>query len=189
MAGFVDDHQRMRRLIVILLAFVVIAVPASAAGVDPKVLVLSQVDVPAGFRLDRSETGVRSNATEARNDPRLPALFRRWGRVTGYESGFDRGPATIGSRADVFRSARGAGELVSWFDREVRKAGMRGLRRGRVEIGAGGWLYRGPSPTPFALVVWREGRVFAGVVLTGASPRLTLTLARTQQRRIVTALR
>jgi len=179
----------VRWLPCLLVGLLVLSSPAGAASVDPSTLVLRPSDVPSGFRVDRSQTGVRTNEREARNDPRLPALFRRWGRVTGYEIEFDRAGALINSRADVFRSDRGAAGLLAWFDREVRVQGQPPARRIRVEIGAGGWLYRGKQPEPFALVVFREGRVFGGVAGIRDARKLVVGLARKQQRRIAAALR
>lgn len=166
-----------------------LAVPAAAARIDPATLVLSQADVPAGFRLDREGSGIRSNATEARNDRRLGAQFRRWGRVTGYEAEFDRADATISCRADLFATARGAREMFELFEREVAKSGILGLERTRIGLGAGGWVYGGGSAAAFVLVAWRDGRVFAGIAATGVSRKQTIALARTQQRRIAAALK
>ena len=144
--------------------------------------------MPSGFRLDRGESGVRTNAAEAKNDPRLPTLFRRWERLTGYEVEYDRGKAMIQSRADLFRSSAGGRQLFDWYDREVKKAGLK-LRRAAAPIGAQGWIYRAEFPTAATIVVWRYGRVFAGVVGEGITAERTLVLAHAQQRRIVAALR
>ncbi len=179
----------VRRLLLAAAACLALAVPAAAVGIDPASLVLSRADVPAGFRLDREGSGVRSNSTEARNDRKLGALLRRWGRVTGYEAEFDRADATVSSRVDLFTSARGARKLLEYFEREVAKSGIRGLERTRIGLGAGGWVYGGGSSAAFVLVAWRDGRVFAGVAATGVSRKQTLALARVQQRRIASALR
>lgn len=177
------------RLLLATAAVLLLAGPASAAGVDPKALVLHQADVPAGYRLDRDGSGLRSNESEAKSDRRLPGLFRRWGRVTGYETEYDRREATITSRADLYRSPEGARLVMVWFVGEARKFGIKGLRRSSVRIGAEGWLYGAKSASSaFNLVVWRHDRVFAGVVALGASKAQTLALARAQQQRIVVAL-
>jgi hypothetical protein len=107
-------------------AFLVIAaVGASAAfaiSVDPKVLVIRPSDIPAGYAVVRSESGLRTNEQEAKT-PEVGRLFRRWGRVTGYQMIFDRGERTIEARADVFRSASGARKEKStappWAARSV----------------------------------------------------------------------
>lgn len=179
---------RMRRIVLGVATALALAVPAAAATIDPATLVLSQADVPAGFRLDREGSGVRSNAAEAKNDRELGAQLRRWGRVTGYEAEFDRADATLSCRADLFTSPRGAREMFELFEREVAKAGIRGLERTRIGLGAGGWVYGGGSAAAFVVVAWRDRRVFAGVAATGLSRRQTLALARVQQRRIAAAL-
>lgn len=174
------------------LAALALALPlaAAAAGLDPSALVLQRADVPAGFRVDRAQTGLRTNAREAQFGPQLPALFRRWGRLTGYQVEFDRDGQTIASRVDVFRSASGAAEFLVWYEREARKGGgLSGLRRSRLALGDGGWLYRSPLRAPFAVAIWREGRVFAGAVVSGLPPERLLGLARAQQRRIEAELR
>jgi hypothetical protein len=179
----------MRPLLVAVAASALLVSPVLAGGLDPSRLVLRQADVPAGFRLDRDESGIRSNEREAKNDPRLPGLFVRWGRLTGYEAVFDRGAATIESRVDVCRRPEGAHMLLLWFDRELRKASPASLRRSPARIGAEGWVYRGKLPVAFTLVVWRNRTAFAGVFATGVSRERTLALARAQQRRIAAALR
>jgi hypothetical protein len=165
------------------------AVPASAAHVDPHALVLHRADVPNGFELDRDDSGLRSNESEAKGDRRLPGLFRRWGRVTGYEMEFDRREtaATIRSRADLFRTPEGPELMMAYVVEEAKKSGIKGLRRSSVRIGAGGWLYGGGSGA-FNLVVWRHRRVFAGLVAFGVQKGRMLALARAQQRRIAAAL-
>jgi hypothetical protein len=161
---------------------------AATADLDPRSLVLRQADVPAGFRLDRNGSGVRSNAEESAGQPEVRRMFARSGRVTGYEAAFDSAAAQLESRADVFRKPAGARLLLDWFDRELRMSGLRGLRRASIRIGAAGWVYAGPSPSPFVLVVWRYDRVFAGVVTRGLTRARTIALARAQQRRIAAAL-
>jgi hypothetical protein len=170
-------------------AAALLSAPLAAAELDPGALVLRQSDVPAGFEVDRVQTGSRTNEQEAKSDPRAAALFERWGRVTGYEAGFDRGSASIDSRADLLRTAKGARMLLDFFELEMRKGGIKGLVRSRVRLGAEGWVYRGRSPFAFTVVAWRYKRVFAGVAGMGISRDGTLALARVQQRRIAAALR
>jgi len=169
-----------------LTAFVV--APVAAAGLDPSKLVLRQTDVPSGFRPEAAEGGVRSNELESKGNPELRTLFRRWGRLTGYEAVYERGneAAVINSRADVFRRPAGARGILVWFDRELIKGSPVSLRRAAVRIGEAGWVYSGPGVT---IVVWRDGRVFAGVSGEGLGRERTLALARVQQRRIAAALR
>lgn len=179
------------RTVLVSLVVLAVAVPAFAAelDLDPSTVVLQKSDVPAGFTLDRKASGVRSNESEAKDEPPFRALFVRWGRVTGYEVEFDRKSASIGSRADILRTPAGARAMYDWFGLEVRKIGIRGFQRGQVRIGDEGLLYRSRTPASFTIVMWRSGRVFAGVGSTGVSTERTVALARAQQRRMAAALR
>ena len=181
--------EDVRSVVVVLLSATVLAAPASASEVDPRKLVLSQGDVPTGFRLDRGESGVRTNELEAREYPETRALFRRWRRVTGYQAAYEGRGATIEARADLFRDTGGARNLLAWVDREFRKAGVKGLKRGRAGIGSEGWVYSGGSSSGMAAVVWRYSRVWSGVASMGLGKARVLALARLQQQRIAAALR
>ena len=92
--------MRVVPLVLILLGMV--ALPASAACVDPKALVIRPIDVPTGYVLQRSESGLRTNEQEAKESPEAGRVFRRFGRVTGYQMIFERGERKIEARADVF---------------------------------------------------------------------------------------
>ena len=170
-------------------AVFLLAGPASAVDVEPKALVLSPADVPAGFRLDPDESGVRTNEREGRDNPEARKLFSRWRRVTGYQAAYARRGSEIESRVDVLRSASGARSLFRWVDEEMMKAGVLGLKRARAGIGAESRVYSGGTPVGFTLVAWRYGRVFAGIVSIGVPRDRVLALARVQQRRIAAALR
>jgi len=168
----------------------ILASSASAADIAPGRLVLRQSDVPVGFKLDRDNSGVRTNAREGEGDPEFRALIARAGRITGYETQFDSRSDAIGSRADVFVTARGASTFLDWFDDVFRREAGGRVDRRRAGIGHESWVWRAPVPPSgsFTFVAWRYGRVFGGVI-TGLSRERTLALARTQHRRIVTALR
>lgn len=183
------DHAATARLAAAAaaLASLIAALPAAAADVYPRALALHLADVPSGFTLDRARSGVRSNASEVSRHPELATLFARAGRVTGYSAEFRRGSAFIGSRADLLLRPQGARVLLAWYDREVRKGGVRGLERSRARVGAESWLFWEPT-SELALVAWRFRRVFAAVLGTDLTKEQTLALARAQQRRIAAAL-
>jgi hypothetical protein len=182
--------SRMRLLLAAFVYCVFVAVPASAATVDPRALVVGPTDVPAGFRIDANATGVRTNALEAREFPATRPLFTSWKRVTGYQARFLRGSWTIEARVDLFRGADGARRMFEYVDLEARRAGLKGQKRSRVRIGTEGWVHWVSSPSSkFTLVVWRNGRVFSGVMGRGISRDRTLVLARVQQQHIAAALR
>lgn len=181
----------MRVTCIVVAALALLAVPASAAQIPPVELVLRQADVPAGFELDRAESGLRSNATEIREHPEA-RVFVPWGRVTGYQAAYTRRTRNVGTieaRADVFRASDGAHKLLVWTDRELRKAGFAGQKRARVDLGSEGWVHwASGSGLDLSVVVWREGRVFAGVMGLGLTKDRALALARLQQRRIAATL-
>lgn len=179
----------MRVLLTVSGFLLVGAVAASAATIDPQALVLAKADVPAGFRVDPQETGVRSNDAEAKEFPVTRSLFTRWKRVTGYQARYLSGSSTIEARVDLFRSADGARRMFEYVDLEARKAGLTGQKRARAGIGTEGWVHWVSSrSSKFNLVVWRHGRAFAGVMGSGVSRDRTMTLARAQQRRMAAAL-
>jgi hypothetical protein len=178
----------MRYALVALVLLGTLAMPASAVTVDPKQLVLAPSDVPAGFRIDSAETGIRTNELEGKEYPETRPLFRRWRRVIGYQVSYRRKGSSIEARADLFRAANGAHELQDWADREYRKSGMGGLMRERAGIGSESVVYWGGGPSGHAVVIWRYQRVWAGIAGIGLGRQRTLALARVQQRRIVAAL-
>jgi hypothetical protein len=188
--------RAMQRILLVAVVSLALAVPASSAELDPSMLVLRQSDVPAGFRVERDESGVRANARRARDTPELKGLFARAGRVTGYEATFGRIDRKtleiylVESHVDVLRERRGAVMVLDEFDRQARvKLGRQvTLRRSPAEVGDAGWLYRGKTTKPFAIVGWRHGRVFAVVFTLNVSPEQTLALARAQERRIAAAI-
>jgi len=184
-----DDHERVRLVLVAVAVAALLAVHASAADVDPKALVLRQADVPSGFRLDLQASGVRTNASESRRSSELRALLTRSGRVTGYEAEFDGRDAMIRSRTDLFRRPEGARMMLIWVDKQARLSGLKGLKRARAGVGAESWIYWQASASGSAVAIWRYGAAFAGVQGLGLSKARVLALARKQQRRIAAALR
>jgi hypothetical protein len=176
------------RLVLCSVVVALLAAPALAAGVDPSALALRQADVPPGFTLDRSESGVRTNAVEAKESPEAGRFFARWHRVTGYQTVWERRERRIEARADVFASAEGSQKLLEWADRQLRLSGIKGLERAPVRIGAGGWTYGGGVDFG-AVVIWRYRLVWAGIGGTRLGPAVALDLARKQQQRIAAALR
>jgi hypothetical protein len=175
--------------ILALFAATILAAPAAASGLDPKALVLGPTDVPTGFRLDRDESGLRTNELEARESPETRALFSRWRRVTGYQARYERSDSTIEARADLFLDRDGARNLFDWVNREFRRAGLKGLKRAPAGVGNQGWVYWGGASSGIAVVVWRYSRVWSGIAGMGLGKARVLALARLQQQRIAAALR
>jgi hypothetical protein len=175
--------MRTAAVTIVLLALL-FAIPASAARVDPKRLVLQQRDVPAGFRLDLTKSGVLTNAEVA--DPSDPTFMARAGRVTGYFVQYVH-PLTgagLQSQVDLFRKPGGARMMLA----RVHESWMRlanGDPWGRVRIGDEGWYFGGLADTA---VYWRDGRAVGLVLGISLSKARTIALARKQQRRIAAAL-
>lgn len=177
-----------RRAVVVLVLAGVAALPAGAATVDPRMLVVGPADVPVDFRVDPQSTGIRTNELDAKEFPETRALFRRWHRITGYQAAYERGDARIVARADVFRGADGARRLVDRIDLEIRKSGLGGQTRSRAVLGGGGWLYAAPRLGGYTVVAWRYRRVAATLVAVRLPTARMVALARAQQRRIAAAL-
>lgn len=174
-----------------------LAVPASAAQLDPKTLVLRPADVPAGFELVEGQSGVRSNTRRASmyRAGRRPPLAR-FGRLTGYDAVYSRSRpyAVIVSSADLYRGAEGVDRFLDWWEKDVRAHGDKGPKVRRTWIGVRAWvttqrLPRGSGTMLYTSVSWRHGRVTAGVVGQGVPAATVIRLARKQQRRIAAALR
>jgi hypothetical protein len=179
----------MRSVLVSLVLLGILALPASAVSVDPKALVIRPSDVPADYVLSRNESGVRTNEQEAKESAEAGRLFRRLGRVTGYQMIFEgRDERTIEARADVFGSPAAAREMLRWADRQARLAGIRGLRRARAGIGAESWVLYLRTAWVETYVYWRYRSVWAALGGRGLSKEQALALARVQQRRMAAAL-
>jgi hypothetical protein len=167
-----------------LLAALLCALPASAAQLDPKRLVLQRSDVPTDFRLDLARSGVVPNSdVEAPADPTFAA---RTGRITGYFVQYVHAGTGSGlqSQVDLFRKPGGARMMLARVHEGWQRL-ANGDPRGRVRIGDEGFFFGGQVDTA---VYWRHGRA-AGLVLgISLSKARTVALARKQQRRIAAAL-
>lgn len=175
----------MRLVTAVAVAAATLVVPASAAEVDPKALVLQQRDVPAGFRLDDAKSGVLANEEVRASDD--PAFIGRSGRITGYLVQYAQREHGIGlqSRVDLFRRSAGARMMLARVHRSWQRLAPTDPS-GRARIGDEGWVFGGPVDT---IVFWRSGRAFALVLGVNLTKKPTLALARIQQRRIAAALR
>jgi hypothetical protein len=185
----------MRLVLAAAVVVAALAVPASAAQLDPKTLVVRPADVPAGFELVADQSGVRSNARRASMYPagRRPPLAR-FGRLTGYDAVYWRKPsAVIGSSADLYRAAEGVDRFMRWWKEDVRSRGTKGQQVTSTWIGVRAWVTKqrvrdGSGTTLYTTVSWRDGRVTAGVVGKGVPAATVVRLARAQHRRIAAAL-
>ena len=169
-----------------MLLSALVVLPIAGAAVDPGSLVIRTTDVPAGFELDRGESGVRSNAVEAARSADARKLFVRWRRLTGYQRTFDRGERQIEARADVLAAASGARQMLGWANLQAKLSGIKGMKGSPAGIGSEGWIYRGGFPQ--TIVFWRYWHVFAAIAGRNVDADTIIRLARTQQRRMATAL-
>jgi hypothetical protein len=176
-----------------LVAFVglAFAVPSSAASVSPKLYVLDQAEVPKGYFLDRDNSLLLSKATVDRASNEESRLLRRLGFTGAYLGTYlNTSPPKwrfIHSGAFVFRAVYGANGLVrTWRTKVPTPFSGRGKR---IRLGDEAWLYKDTEGG--SGVMWRHGRVVAYVRCTEMANHrvLALTLARKQQRRIVTLTR
>ena len=182
-----DHTATVRPLAVLVFVVLAAALPAGAATVDPKALVVGRADVPTGFRVDPDETGLRTNELEAREHPETRPLFRRLGRVTGYQARYENAAdASIEARVDLFRNANGAHGLHRWVVREMARSGIKGVVSKRLRLGSEGRMY---SSKLFVILYWRSGRAWSALAGFGVGESKTLAAARAQQRRIAAALR
>jgi hypothetical protein len=188
----------MSRLLGAAAAALLLAAIASAAGLDPRSLVLTQADMPAGYRLDRNDSFVMSNARFSGGIRANEKLVARSGRITGYLATYERRAGerlrTIRSRTDVLATPAGARLLLSALDASMRKTNAKrppllAYGRERAGIGGEGWVHWSGSPGYFVFVMWRHGRVLGVVDSWGVGRERTLALARVQQRRLAAALR
>lgn len=182
----------MRRLVLVaLLVALAVAAGASGAAVDPATLVLRLSDVPAAYRLNDRESGVRTVAQDSADYPGLKAKYRSWGHLAGYQIRFDRGDDSIVSRADVFRDRAGSRRMLAWYVAQAQRE--RTPIRLRLETLALGdeaaTLSFGGGGIRFTVAVWRYRRVVSIVGGAGLTRARVLGLARTQQRRVAAALR
>jgi len=177
----------------VLVAAAALALPASAASIQPKLLVLRAGDVPARYFFDKDNAMTLFPSDLGTSVDRRRILARS-GFVTAYVELFrNTDPPrwrSINSAAYVFRSAAGARIFLAWLDKGVRKETGGTVQRRPVGLGDEGWSYVSSSREDGTQVVWRVGRVLAvlGCEQMTGHQGLALLLAREQQRRLATAL-
>jgi hypothetical protein len=178
----------MRWLSAALLAAAVFALPASAARIDPRLLVLHQVDVPARYVFDEDNSLLFTRAmVDSGRDDGARALARA-GFVNGYFARYaNYGPphwSYVNSGAYAFRQPKGARTYLLRMKAEFAK---RSVRPQRLGLGDEGWLFMVSTSTDTGTsVLWRHGRVIAWVSCLEMTRHRSLALAqaRKQERRI-----
>ena len=176
----------MRRPLLVLAAIVLlVATSASAAGIEPKDLVLHKADVPKGYSL--SNTQLLGNPGPGAK-PNFRELAKRTGRITGYYADFTKGSDEITSVAELFRRPAGAREYLAWYENQLKTQGEGS--RSRLALGDGGWIYRVQSTPNSTFVLWRDGRVVSSVMChkSNGHRELAVALAHAQDLRATSAL-
>jgi hypothetical protein len=179
------------RLLAVAGAAVAVALPVSAADLEPEVLVLRPTEVPRGYVIDRRESHKTPNEAFARS-ARVRKLVTRAGRVTGYVRVYRHHSSrlkVINAGVDLYRRPNGARRMLAFHDAEQRRHNERrgiihAYGRERARIGSESWVYWSGYPGYFVLVVWRHGRLLGAVVTWDIGRQRTLALARLQQRRM-----
>jgi len=180
----------MRRLGIVLAALILV-LPASAASINPKLFVLSSADVPRGYDFDPSNSLLLSKATVDRARNEEGRLLRRAGFQGAYLATYiNVAPPRwrfVHSGAYVFRDRAG----VQAFLRLGKSAQLPLItpRGHHIDFGDEAWLYRSPAPDDATTIVWRYRNVVAYVSCEEMAGQraIVLQLARKQQRRIVAA--
>ena len=163
------------------------ATASLAAAASLKALVLRAGDLPAGYKVD-AERAV--SLTEAAREAWGAPTLRRWGYVQGYEITYVIGnsvkgvltqPAGIASSVSVYRSASGAHASVAASAALCRIA-PNSLLASQARIGDETYLcfrrHRESGVTSVVYgVIWRDGRLKAGVQITGFEGATTRAIA------------
>ena len=132
----------MRSVLVLLAAAAALVVPASAASVDPRLLVLHQVDVPARYFFDEENSMLLPRALVAQPG-KGARILKQSGFQTGYFARYlNSGPPRwryVTSLAYVFRQPKGARIFMSWVtDTGFAHAGGRVTP---VDLGDKAWMH------------------------------------------------
>jgi hypothetical protein len=190
--------RTMARKILILVACAALIAPAAAvgltstAGPDTRTMVLARSDMPAGF--GRDSANYLKNAALARD-----GVYKKSGRVIGYEADFSRGGlltmASVLSVASLYKSDAGAHASYASALASVRRRGYKRLSLG-APLGNEAVFYVGEHENDGITVsayaiIWRWGRVKASLGVGGLAgyvdPAGVVDLARKQQARIAAA--
>ena len=94
----------------------------------------------------------------------------------------------------MFRTPDGARLMLAWHDAEQRRDNakrgvIKSYGRESAGIGPSSWVYWSGYPGYYVLVVWTTDRTLGYVTSWELGKRATLSLARTQQRRMAAAIR
>ncbi len=114
----------MRWVVLLVIATAAFALPASAASVSPKVLVLHQIDVPERYDFDKENSSFLPTDLGP-PDAEYDRLVARAGYVNGYAAKYQNSDPPrwryVTSVAFVFRRAEGAKIYLAWLDKKIRK--------------------------------------------------------------------
>jgi hypothetical protein len=176
-----------RSLALLGLVVLVAAATAQAAALDPALLVFGRGDLPGPGWIPSANNGYRTADQAAQGaPPGTAACFIKYGFVRGYDASYATKSALVGSTAYVFSTRLGAKRALGIY-RETPPVGTKPITFARVGDASIG--FRSIRKPRFTAVVWLNGRVLSLVLTGGLTDKDTLSVATTQSRRVVTALR
>lgn len=154
---------------------------------SPKALVLRARDLPPGYKVDTERA---LSLTEAAREAWGAPTLRRWGYVQGYEVTYKIGnslkavltqPAGIDSAVSVYRSASGAHASLA-ASAALCRTPPNSLLASPARIGDETYLcfrqHKESGATSVVYgVIWRKGRLKAGVQIAGFQGATTAALA------------
>ena len=194
--------MRTALLSAVALVALVVAIPGvSATNANPKAMVLTLRDIPAGFKWDRG-SGFRSSRTVASENWNSATIdqYQAWGFVNAYEASFSRnnslhditsagGASEITSSATTYLAAAGAEAAFASSAKKCRIAPSHELPVG-AKIGNEAHLcsIHAIFTAQVYLVMWRHGSFTAAVAVKGLSgaisPDQAVRLALQQDKRM-----
>jgi hypothetical protein len=159
---------------------------ASAASLDPRVLVLQRGDLAGDGWIPSANNGYRTAGQAAQGaPPGTSARFVKYGFRRGYDATFGAPTALVGSTAYVFATAAGAKRALGIY-RETAPAGTKPIAFARV--GEESLGFRAIKKPRLTALVWRNGPVLSILFTGGLYDRDTLAIAKTQSRRVAAAV-
>ena len=182
----------MRGLLAALVVAAVVPQAAGAASVAPRDLTLFELDAPARYLFDPSDSGGFPRADFAGAQTGEARKLVRAGFVGLYVARYMNADPPryrfVTSGAYLFRGAAGARSVLASQFRSTAGTGFGPAQR--VRLGDEGWVRTSSSPDTGTVVFWRHGRVLAFMICSEMVRHRTLAveLARKQQRRIASRL-
>lgn len=168
----------------LLLSALAVGCGSSHGIADPKTLGLTKRDVPKGFKVYPKSTHVVTNAQSAHSSHISLAILRRKGRISGYETQYQRSDAAIAtvlppgvvlvdSQVSSWKSADGAHwnfrrGLASARAKKFHVLRVPGSKIGDEEAGLNITESFSGQKVIFYLITFRRGQYFADITIAGS---------------------